>query len=59
MCQECGVRLRETYERANVMDQNSDIPAQLFSTRDLYNTYVDEDIMSVRDASGVASRSKY
>mmetsp|Transcript_30608 Transcript_30608/g.55405 ORF Transcript_30608/g.55405 Transcript_30608/m.55405 type:complete len:295 (-) Transcript_30608:100-984(-) len=50
---ESGVRLRETYERANVMDQNIDIPAQLQYSRDLYVTYVDEDIMIVRDASGV------
>ena len=30
---ESGVRLREACERANVMDPNGDIPAQLFSIR--------------------------
>lgn len=48
-----GVRMRETYERANVMDQEVDIPSQLQYSRDLYVTYLDEDIMIVRDASGV------
>lgn len=50
---ESGVRMRETYERANIMEREVDIPSQLQYSRDLYVTYVDEDLMIVRDASGV------
>lgn len=47
------VRLRETYESANVLGNNIDLPEPLQYARDLYVTYVDEDLLIVRDASGV------
>lgn len=50
---ESEVRLRETYESASVMDRNIELPEILQYSRDLYVTYVDEDILVVRDASGV------
>jgi hypothetical protein len=50
---ESDVRLRETYESASVMDRVIEIPEQLRYARDLYVTYLDEDILVVRDGSGV------
>jgi len=50
---ESDVRLRETYEAASVLDQNIDLPQMLQYSRDMYVTYVDEDLLIVRDASGV------
>jgi hypothetical protein len=50
---ESEVRLRETYESATVMDRNIELPELLQYSRDLYVTYVDEDILVVRDGSGV------
>lgn len=50
---ESDVRLRETYESATVLDRNIEIPQALQYSRDLYVTYVDEDLLIVRDASGV------
>lgn len=47
------VRLRETYESATVLDNPVDLPGPLQYGRDLYVTYVDEDLLVVRDASGV------
>eukprot|EP00568_Trieres_chinensis_P009288 CAMPEP_0183291044 /NCGR_PEP_ID=MMETSP0160_2-20130417/597_1 /TAXON_ID=2839 ORGANISM="Odontella Sinensis, Strain Grunow 1884" /NCGR_SAMPLE_ID=MMETSP0160_2 /ASSEMBLY_ACC=CAM_ASM_000250 /LENGTH=323 /DNA_ID=CAMNT_0025451791 /DNA_START=92 /DNA_END=1063 /DNA_ORIENTATION=+ len=47
------VRLTETYESASVLGQTVDIPEQVQYSRDMYVTYVDEDILVVRDASGV------
>lgn len=48
------VRMKETYESASFQDNTPlEIPAFLQYTRDLYITYVDDDIMVVRDASGV------
>jgi hypothetical protein len=48
------VRLRETYESFSVLDQPSvAIPEALQYSRDLYVTYLDEDLLVVRDASGV------
>jgi hypothetical protein len=47
------IRLRETYESATVLDRLIDLPQHLQYARDLYVTYVDEDILVVRDASGV------
>jgi len=46
-------RITETYESATVMGQVVDIPEQLRYNRDLYVTYVDNDILVVRDGSGV------
>lgn len=47
------VRLQETYESASVFDNAVDIPAQLQYSRDLYVTYLDDDLLVVRDASGI------
>lgn len=47
------VRLSETYESATVLGQNVDIPEALQYSRDLYIAYLDEDILIVRDGSGV------
>lgn len=48
-----GVRFSEVYESAVVLGQNIALPAQVQYSRDLYITYVDEDLLIVRDASGV------
>jgi hypothetical protein len=50
---ESEVRLRETYESATVMDRNIELPEFFQYSRDLYVTYVDDDILVVRDGSGV------
>ena len=50
---ESDVRLREMYESATVMDRSVELPGILQYSRDLYVTYLDEDILSVRDSSGV------
>lgn len=47
------IRLSETYESATVLGQNVDIPEALQYSRDLYIAYLDEDILIVRDGSGV------
>jgi len=47
------VRLTETYEAATVLDQAVDLPQALQYSRDLYITYLDEEILVVRDGSGV------
>lgn len=47
------VRFAETYESASVLGQTVDIPESLQYSRDLYITYLDEDLMVVRDASGI------
>ena len=48
-----GMRLRETYESATVMGNKVEIPQPLRYARDMYITYLDEDLLVVRDASGV------
>lgn len=48
-----GVRMTEIYESASVLGQNIDLPKAVQYSRDLYITYLDEDIMVVRDGSGV------
>ena len=50
---ESDIRLRETYESASVMDQNINLPTLLQYQRDIFVTYLDEDLLIVRDASGV------
>ena len=50
---ESDLRLRETYESATIMDRTVDIPDVIQYSREIYVTYVDEDILIVRDASGV------
>mmetsp|Transcript_3425 Transcript_3425/g.4552 ORF Transcript_3425/g.4552 Transcript_3425/m.4552 type:complete len:277 (-) Transcript_3425:1148-1978(-) len=47
------VRLTETYEAASVLGQSIDLPQAVQYSRDLYITYLDEDIMVARDGSGV------
>ena len=51
--QHSGLRFTETYESASVLGQAIDLPDVLQYSRDLYVTYVDEDILVVRDAAGV------
>lgn len=48
-----GIRFTETYESASVLGQTVDIPEALQYSRDLYVSYVDEDVLVVRDGSGV------
>ena len=48
-----SVRLTETYESATVLGNSIDLPQAVQYSRDLYVTYVDEDLLVVRDASGV------
>jgi PAP_fibrillin len=51
-----NVRLRETYESASVLGSSSQVltlPEPLKYARDLYVTYVDDDLLVVRDGSGV------
>lgn len=50
---ESGIRLSETYEKAFVLDREVTIPAQLQYKRQLFVTFVDDDLLVVRDASGV------
>lgn len=48
-----GTRLKETYESATVMDRMVEIPTQLQYSRELYVTFVDEELLVVRDGSGI------
>lgn len=48
-----AVRLRETYESATVLGRQIELPEFAKYSRELYVTYVDEDLMVVRDGSGV------
>ena len=48
-----GLRFTETYESASVLGNTVDIPEALQYSRDLYVSYVDEDVLVVRDGSGV------
>lgn len=50
---ESDVRMKETYESVSVLDREMELPFQIQYSRDLYVTYVDEDLLVVRDASGV------
>jgi len=48
------IRLRETYESATVLGgQVVDLPRFMQYTRDVYVTYLDEDMLVIRDGSGV------
>ena len=48
------IRLRETYESATVLGgQVVDLPGFMQYTRDIYITYLDEDLLVIRDGSGV------
>ena len=50
---ESDCRLWETYESASVLDRSVEIPPMLQYSRELYVTYLDEDLLIIRDASGV------
>jgi len=47
------VRLTEVYESATILGNTVDLPEPVQYSRDLYITYLDEDILVVRDGSGV------
>ena len=47
------MRFTETYESASVLGQMVDLPEALQYSRDLYVSYVDEDILVVRDGAGI------
>lgn len=51
--EDSGLRFTETYESASVLGQQIDLPDVLQYSRDLYVSYVDEDILVVRDGAGV------
>ena len=51
--EDSGLRFTETYESASVLGQTIDLPDALQYSRDLYVTYVDEDILVVRDDAGI------
>lgn len=48
-----GLRFNEVYESASVLGQTLDLPEALQYSRELYVSYVDEDILVVRDGAGV------
>lgn len=50
---ESSVRLSETYTGATVMGNQVEIPKQLQYSRQIYITYLDEDLLIVRDGSGI------
>lgn len=47
------MRFSEVYESASAFGRKIDIPSQLKYSRELFVTYVDEDMLIVRDASGI------
>lgn len=48
------VRIKETYDKfAKVLDREVAIPEPLQYSRELYITYLDDDMLVVRDASGI------
>lgn len=50
---ESELRLRETYQSVTVLGREQPLPGWIQYARDLYVTYVDEDLLVVRDASGI------
>lgn len=50
---ETGMRLKETYASLKAFGRDQDIPANLRYSRKLFVTYLDEDILVMRDESGV------
>ncbi|KAJ1451208.1 hypothetical protein M885DRAFT_530229 [Pelagophyceae sp. CCMP2097] len=50
---ESGVRLRETYQSVSALGRAVDIPERLRYSRTLYVTYLDDEVLVVRDDSGV------
>lgn len=51
---ESDVRLKETYTTLKVGDRSVEVPEAVQYSRLLFITYLDEDLMVVRDATGVA-----
>lgn len=51
--EDSGLRFTETYESASAMGQILDFPEALQYSRDLYVSYVDDDILVVRDGAGI------
>lgn len=51
--EDSGLRFTEVYESATVLGQTVDLPEALQYSRDLYVSYVDEDILVVRDGAGI------
>jgi hypothetical protein len=47
------LRLRETYHSLTVLGRDVALPETLQYSRELYVTYVDGDLLVIRDASGV------
>jgi hypothetical protein len=47
------LRFTETYESATVLGRTIDLPQTVQYSRDIYIAYLDEDILIVRDGSGV------
>lgn len=47
------IRLQETYEIASVLGNPVELPKPLQYTRDLFVTYLDDDLLIVRDSTGV------
>jgi PAP_fibrillin len=50
---ESARRLKETCESATMMDQNANLPSLFQYSRDIYVTYLDDDLLIVRDGSGI------
>lgn len=53
IAQQSSIRLRETFSRARVFGSNLDLPPNLIPSRDLFVTFLDEDLFVARDESGV------
>mmetsp|Transcript_24328 Transcript_24328/g.52447 ORF Transcript_24328/g.52447 Transcript_24328/m.52447 type:complete len:280 (-) Transcript_24328:134-973(-) len=51
--EDSGLRFTEVYESASVLGNTVDLPEAMQYSRDLYVTYVDEDILVVRDDAGI------
>ena len=50
---ETGIRLKETYASLKAFGREQDIPANLRYSRKLFVTYLDEDLLVMRDERGV------
>lgn len=48
-----SLRLRECYESATVLGKEVELPSLLQYSREIYVTYVDDDILVIRDGSGI------
>lgn len=49
----CDTKVSERYECAKISNQFVDLPKLLQYTREIYVTYVDEDVLVIRNNSGV------